>query len=204
MTRPARPSAAVVGNQPLLVALLARVLDEHVVLADADAADVVVVTGTEGTDLLAGLTPRSPKAVLAVRSAPDGAELLRAVRSGALAVVADDETVEALIRAVHTAADGRAVLTELQVDSLCGALRSGNPEPISPISISGRELDLLRSIERGESVKQTARTLGIAIKTVENTQRLLFRKIDVRNRAQAMARAHELGLLAEPDAKAKN
>ena len=201
MTRPARPSAAVVGNQPLLVALLERVLDEHVLLADADVADVVVVTGT---DLLAALTRRSPKAVLAARSAPDGAELLRAVRSGALAVVVDDEPVEALIRAVHTAADGHTVLTDVQVDLLCGVLRSGDPESISPISISGRELDLLRSIERGESVKQTARALGIAIKTVENTQRLLFRKIDVRNRAQAMARAHELGLLAEPDAKAKN
>ena len=97
-----------------------------------------------------------------------------------------------------------AVLTDVQVDSLCCALRSGNPELLSPISISGRELDLLRSIERGESVKQTARALGIAIKTVENTQRLLFRKIDVRNRAQAMARAHELGLLAEPDAEVEN
>ncbi len=201
MTRPARPSVAVLGNQPLLVSLLERVLDEHLVLADTVVADVLVVTGT---DLLAALAPGSPKGVLAVRAAPDGAELLRAIRCGAFAVVVDGEPVEALIRAVQSAADGRAVLTDVQVDSLCCALRSGNPELLSPISISGRELDLLRSIERGESVKQTARALGIAIKTVENTQRLLFRKIDVRNRAQAMARAHELGLLAEPDAEVEN
>jgi hypothetical protein len=50
-------------------------------------------------------------------------------------------------------------------------------------------------------VKQTARALGISAKTVENLQSRLFRKLDVRNRAQAVSRAHALGMLAvEPPA----
>ena len=44
-------------------------------------------------------------------------------------------------------------------------------------------------------MKQTARDLGIAPKTVENLQGRLFRKLGARNRAQAVARAHALGLL---------
>jgi two-component system nitrate/nitrite response regulator NarL len=62
-------------------------------------------------------------------------------------------------------------------------------------ALTRRELDILLSIDRGETVKQTARSLGISAKTVENLQSRLFRKLSVRNRAQAVSRAHALGLL---------
>jgi two-component system, NarL family, nitrate/nitrite response regulator NarL len=48
---------------------------------------------------------------------------------------------------------------------------------------------------RGDTVRQTARSLGISVKTVENTQGRLFRKLGARNRAGALAVAHGLGLL---------
>ena len=68
--------------------------------------------------------------------------------------------------------------------------------------LTSREFDILASVDRGESVKQTARTLGISVKTVENLQTRLFRKLDVRNRAQAVAVAHARGLLSETAAPA--
>jgi LuxR family maltose regulon positive regulatory protein len=58
-----------------------------------------------------------------------------------------------------------------------------------------RELDVLLGIARGDSIKQTARALGISPKTVESLQTGLFRKLGVRNRAQAVTRAHALGLV---------
>ena len=57
-----------------------------------------------------------------------------------------------------------------------------------------------RTIDAGLSVKQTARQLGISPRTVENTQRVLYRKLAVRNRAQAVATAYRLGLLPGDDA----
>ena len=47
----------------------------------------------------------------------------------------------------------------------------------------------------GHTVRQTARLLDIAEKTVENTQARLFLKLGTRNRAGAIAAAHVLGLL---------
>ena len=67
--------------------------------------------------------------------------------------------------------------------------------PAGQPSLTPREIDILASIDRGEVVKQTARQLGISEKTVQNIQSRLFRKLGARNRAQAVARAHELGLL---------
>jgi DNA-binding NarL/FixJ family response regulator len=55
--------------------------------------------------------------------------------------------------------------------------------------------DILVSIDRGESVKQTARSLGISPKTVESLQSRLFSKLGVHNRAEAISHAHDLSLL---------
>jgi DNA-binding NarL/FixJ family response regulator len=73
--------------------------------------------------------------------------------------------------------------------------RRREAEPVD--ALTRRELDILLSIDRGETVKQTARSLGISPKTVENLQSKLFTKLDARNRAQAVSHAHNLGLLGE-------
>ena len=61
------------------------------------------------------------------------------------------------------------------------------------VVLTDRETQILVAIADGLSVKQTALQLGISPKTVENTQRPLFRKLGVRNRSQAVAKAIETG-----------
>lgn len=63
--------------------------------------------------------------------------------------------------------------------------------------LSPLEAQILASITRGESMKQAARALGISEKTVENLQRRLHLELGARTRAQAVARAHALGLLLD-------
>jgi DNA-binding CsgD family transcriptional regulator len=72
---------------------------------------------------------------------------------------------------------------------------AGQPAVATPPQLTGRELDILRSIAAGHSVRQTGRALGIAVKTVENTQTRLFQKLGARNRAQALAVGSRYGLL---------
>jgi DNA-binding NarL/FixJ family response regulator len=62
-------------------------------------------------------------------------------------------------------------------------------------NLTKRERDILDSIARGESVRQTAQALGIAIKTVQSEQRQLFSKLNARNRPQALTNARGLGLV---------
>lgn len=68
------------------------------------------------------------------------------------------------------------------------------PSPTMP-KLTAREYDILGSIARGYTVRQTAGTLGIAAKTVENTQARIFRKLGVRNRMEALTAARALGLI---------
>jgi DNA-binding CsgD family transcriptional regulator len=78
------------------------------------------------------------------------------------------------------------------VSSACRQFAEGGGQKPA---LTAREYDILRSIGRSHTVRQTARTLGIAVKTVENTQGHLFRKLGVHNRAEALAAAYSLGLL---------
>jgi two-component system, NarL family, nitrate/nitrite response regulator NarL len=66
--------------------------------------------------------------------------------------------------------------------------------PTAP-QLTAREGDILGSIACGHTIRQTARALGIAVKTVENTQARLFRKLDARNRMEALTIADALGLI---------
>jgi DNA-binding CsgD family transcriptional regulator len=67
--------------------------------------------------------------------------------------------------------------------------------PLLTPTLTARENDILQSIGRSLTVRQTARLLGIAVKTVENTQGHLFRKLGVHNRTEALTTGYSLGLL---------
>lgn len=69
------------------------------------------------------------------------------------------------------------------------------PEQEATPELTPREQDILGSIALGHTVRQTARTLGIATKTVENIQARLFRKLGARNRAETLAIARHVGLV---------
>ena len=109
------------------------------------------------------------------------------------AVIAADRAAEDLVPALTLAARGYLTIDAMAARSVFRASRpaadGGLPE------LTARECDILHSIAEGHTVRQTARTLGIAAKTVENTQARLFRKLGARNRAAALATAHAIGLL---------
>jgi len=133
------------------------------------------------------------RTIVAVLSEPTEADVLRAIRRGADAVIDAQSVISELPRAVAIVRAGGVVLAPTHGRLVVDALRREANEP--QISLTRRETDIVQSIILGDSVKQTALRLGIAQKTVENLQRRMFRKLDVRNRAQAVARVHELGLL---------
>jgi len=80
-----------------------------------------------------------------------------------------------------------------------------HPEP-SPVVLTRREHEIVSAIGAGYSTKQIARLLGISVRTVDNLQGKLFRKLGVHSRtaalgvvgAQATARPKSLFLNPRP------
>ena len=69
-------------------------------------------------------------------------------------------------------------------------LKSKMVEPLSQ-----RELEVLRLIAQGLSNREISERLFLALSTVKGHSRIIFDKLQVQRRTEAVARARELGLL---------
>ncbi len=126
----------------------------------------------------------------------DALELLELVERGVVGALPLASETSDILAAVRRVAGGDVTLSRTQTRDLCEVLRRRRLTTVpETVKLTPREVQILRSIEAGELMKQTARHLGISPRTVENTQRVLFRKLGVRNRAQAIARAYALSIL---------
>ncbi|MEM7334256.1 MAG: LuxR C-terminal-related transcriptional regulator [Chloroflexota bacterium] len=68
------------------------------------------------------------------------------------------------------------------------------PQPlIDPLS--SRELEVLHLIAQGRSNREISQELFLALSTIKGHNRIIFSKLHVQNRTEAVARARELGLL---------
>jgi LuxR family maltose regulon positive regulatory protein len=68
--------------------------------------------------------------------------------------------------------------------------KSGLIDPLSP-----REQEVLQLISQGLSNQEIAKRLFLALDTVKGHNRRIFEKLQVQRRTEAIARAHELGLI---------
>ena len=148
-------------------------------------------------------------AVLVHSSPLDPPELAEALACGASALVATDRVDAHFLSVLRMVSQGYLVVASTPMRPLIGAVRARwderAPRGSELPELTSRESDILRSLARGHSIRQTARALGIAPKTVENVQTRLFRKLGVRNRSGALAVADAFGLLpAQPPAPAQS
>lgn len=112
--------------------------------------------------------------------------LQRALDAGATGFMVKNAPVEALAEGVRTlAAGGRAIDQSLAVE----ALSAGSS------SLTQREADVLREVERGGTIADIARTLGLSQGTVRNHVSSAMLKMEARTRAEAASLARAAGWL---------
>ena len=197
---PHAPRVVITGDDQLAVDLLTVALDRsdrvEVVADEPDDVDVGVVADS-APSAWRELRERGVPVVAVVteRPVPVEDEIALLLRGADAVITLDDDSAEVAER-IAVVAGGGSALDPARLRALLELVREGR-QPWQGLTepLTVREDEILRSIDRGESVKQTARALGISPKTVENLQSRLFRKLGVRNRAQAVHRAHELGLV---------
>jgi DNA-binding NarL/FixJ family response regulator len=100
-----------------------------------------------------------------------------------------------LVPAVEAANAGHVLISTAYSRSVLGP-QSGDWRRWQ-LALTPREQEILSAIAQGHTTKETASLLGISVRTVENLQGNLFRKLRVHRKAAALVVAHELGLLNE-------
>lgn len=159
---------------------LCESLRPHVVLLD------LRMPGSDGFNALEIIHQRWPEIhVLILSASATVAEVQLARRNGAVGYLSKSADRATLMEAIRTVANGGLVFSRETVAS-----RS------SPVTLSARELEVLRHLGRGLSNQQLGQALGISTETVKSHVKAIYHKLDASGRAEAISRAYDLGLLS--------
>ena len=172
---------------------------EAVTMAETQRPDVILMDlrmpGLGGAAAIRELGERGlPSRVLVLTTYDSDSDVVPALEAGATGYLLKDSPREELVRAIRAAARGEAVLAPSVATRLVSQLRTPAPD-----SLSERELQVLRLIAQGETNRGAAARLFISEATVKTHLLHIYAKLDVNDRAAAVAAAYERGLLAPGD-----
>ena len=172
-------------------------LQEHVV-------DVIVMDarmrGMDGITATGRITsqPGSPP-VLVLTTFGEDAVLAEALRAGASGFVLKDAPGEELQQAVRSVATGEGWLDPAVTRRVLASFRSAAHAPPATSTelpdLTARELEVLQLVGRGNTNAEIADTLVISEATVKTHLSHIFDKLGVRDRAAAIVRAFDLGVV---------
>ena len=179
-----RKELEVIGDVGDGKAALVRIQDDppDVVIMDLMMPDM---DGTQTTRKILELRPEAKVLVLTTFGTSDG--IAGAIDAGARGAVLKSADLDELCKAITAVAEGRTYLSA-EIEQIM------TEDPPLP-KLSPRQADILASITRGLTNTDIARQFGISLPVVKEHLSILFQKIGVSNRAEAVALALRKHLL---------
>lgn len=167
------PDMQVVGEAtsgPELIALL-QSTPSDVVLLDVN------MPGDGAIETLQRITAMRPKVpVLMISVLPEEQVAVRFLRLGAAGYVSKEAAAEELVNAIRSVLGGVRYVSPV----LAERLAAGGGRPSQEL-LSRRELQVLRRIADGRSVKQIAEELGVSVSTVHTHRTHILDKLNLRS-----------------------
>jgi DNA-binding NarL/FixJ family response regulator len=162
--------------------------DEALQVCGAFQPDVILLDlrmpGSDGFNALESLLPRWPGLrILVLSASATQAEVALAQRRGAAGYLSKSSDRATLLAAIRTVASGGSCFPS-------GAAAGDDT------GLSARELEVLRHLGQGLSNDDLGRVLGVSGETIKSHLKGIFAKLAVAGRAEAVARAYELGLIS--------
>ncbi|MGN6199782.1 response regulator [Humibacter sp.] len=164
---------------------LARTLDPELVLMDLQFGQTT--RGADATRSIRAL--EAPPYVLVLTNYDTDGDILSAVEAGASGYLLKDAPPSELIAAVRAAASGESALAPAIAGRLMERMRAPH------VSLSSREIEVLRLVADGASNSEIAAALHITDATVKSHLVHVFSKLGVASRTAAVSAARNLGVL---------
>jgi DNA-binding NarL/FixJ family response regulator len=194
----AQPDLAVVGE--------AADGEEAVAVARDMRADVVLMDvrmprldGIEATRRLAGPDVAEPVKVVILTTFDLDEYVFAALRAGASGFLLKDVRPPDLVEAIRVVARGDALLaasvTRRLLDRFAAVLPDSSAKPADLDELTERELEVLRLVALALSNAEIAARLVLTEATVKTHVSSVLRKLDLRDRVQAVVYAYDVGLV---------
>jgi two-component system nitrate/nitrite response regulator NarL len=136
----------------------------------------------------------SPTRVVIVSASEDGATIHRAFAHGARAWVPKVAAAGVLCETLLTVARGESVILPSIQSALTRELRARRERTDEPL-LTARELEILRMCADGLSSPEIAAALFVSLPTVKTHLQHVYTKLEVSDRAAAVAQAMRRGML---------
>jgi DNA-binding NarL/FixJ family response regulator len=188
----------IAGQDDLTVVGEAAGGHEALALVERVQPDLVVtdlrMRSGDGVELIEALRRRVPPvAVLVLTTYGTEADLVPALEAGATSVLLKEASRQELFHAVRRTSRGETVLSPAVAELLVRRYRAGGPA--DGVSLSPRELEILSLVADGTANREIGRTLHISETTVKTHLVRVYAKLEVSDRAAAVASAYRRGLL---------
>ena len=127
-------------------------------------------------------------------------DLLRMMQAGCMGYVLKDVGPDELQRALLAASRSETPVPRRMIPDVLRRVAASTPlSGLSKVSLTSREMQILRGIAKGHTTKRLAKDLGLAPPSVESHLRNMFKKLEVGNRGEAVSSALKLGLITFGD-----
>ncbi len=172
-------------------------------IAPAVAPDVVVLDlqlpDIRGVEVIHGLlAARSDLRILVLSASGQRADVLEAVKAGAIGYLVKSAGRDEFLSAVARTAVGEAVFTSGLAGLVLGEYRrlarATGPADAEAPRLTGRETEVLRLVATGLSYRQIAERLTLSHRTVQNHVQNTLGKLQLHNRVELVRYAIENGL----------
>jgi DNA-binding NarL/FixJ family response regulator len=121
-------------------------------------------------------------------------DLFGAIRSGADGYLLKNAAPEDLCKAIKVVHQGLSILSPDVTRQVMKAV-TAEQKHLPDSGLSDREMDVLRCLSQGKTTSQISMELFISDNTVKTHVRHILEKLEASNRAEAVSRASQLGLI---------
>ncbi len=194
-----------------LVSLLTSIPEFEIVAEAGDGREALSVVREEkpdvvlldvnmpvmgGVEMVEALQEIDQPRILMLTISKHDEDLFGAIAAGADGYLLKDTEPDELRRAINLVADGKSVLSPEVTSRVLKVVSSSHGIP-PDVALSKREMDVLKCLAKGMTSAQIAKELFISENTVKTHVRHILEKLEASNRAEAVSRAIQLGIIRQ-------
>jgi DNA-binding NarL/FixJ family response regulator len=169
-------------------------------LVRAKRPDVILLDvnmpGMNGVEVVEELKPRTECSIIMLTISKHEDDLFGAINAGADGYLLKNAEPEELRRAILNVHEGKSVLSPevtRQVMKIVSNMQGYLPDK----GLSKRELEVLAQLSQGKTTASISDELFISENTVKTHIRHILEKLEAANRAEAVSKATQLGLIKQ-------
>lgn len=127
-------------------------------------------------------------------------DLVRMMQAGCSGYVLKDAGPAELQRALLAALRSESPVPRRMIPDVLRRVAESTPVPSrTKISLTSREMQILRAVAKGHTTKRMAKDLGLAAPSIETHIRNIFKKLNANNRGEAVSSALRMGVITLSD-----